>query len=473
MPAAFWDNPDSPDDTPVVRHAGDANSYQYPDERMLDRMPMGKVGAFAIVPAARSDGTSRGFAHDDPGVVHVDPDAPDGGAIVDYSGVDQRVMDHAIRNSRHPHQVYYQLGVSPGRTKAAYDDFSAPQRQPQQVAPRHNPHIPPGGYVTPRAVSGGGQAPVSYGGQTGLLPLTQVLEQETMQTLPLPGQPTAHPSAPPQQAPQYAQAQPQYAPQPQQQYAQPQYAQPPQQQYTPPPPQYYPPQPQGPDPMQAIGALTQLVQGLAQKVDHFTSQPVQQRPLPTTAPRLNTVPTSAGRQPSGPPVHTRPAPHQYEEADEQAAFAEAAPMPEQRVRQQALPRRQTLSEYQEEEPANDTLLVGFETLNIPFITGPIPLKATRRVVFELPEAGKYSGVYHDVVEAESCIVLVYDSRYEDGNQYLPPNLGERSMTIQIPHGKAVKKHIVTSMDITFSVGVLDCIVLPKVVDEAEAEADPR
>lgn len=481
MPAAYWENPDAKDDTPVQRHAADANTYQYPDSRMLDRMPMGKVGSFAIVPAARSDGTSRGFSHDDPGVVHVDPDAPGGGVVVDFSQVSSRDLNVAVSRAQYPHQVYYQLGAPPGQVKQSYD--MAPQTQSYRH--ENNPHLPPGSYVTPSAMQGGGQA-ATRARSSEMLPLSQLQTQEAMQPQPLP---TAHQAPAPMQAAQpQQQMQPQYAPQPQQQ-PQPQYAVPGQQpQYAPQQYQqpYYPQQPQyAPPPpdqsMQAIQQLTGVVTGLVQAVQQM--QNPRPLPAPSGPPRLNTMPMpgGGGQPPGAYPTGTRPPLRQVAEQDDfenpqpirraQRQEQEEEQQPQQQAQSRSLLRRQTLRDVEEDNaPRNDGVITGFESLDIPCIVGPIAEKAQRRVVFEYGQGDKASATYHEVVEGDTCIVLVYDSRYEAGTQYMPRPTGENTLTLHVPqvNGKP-KKHQVSSLNITYSLGVLDFIVLikPQVPKEEE------
>lgn len=102
---------------------------------------------------------------------------------------------------------------------------------------------------------------------------------------------------------------------------------------------------------------------------------------------------------------------------------------------------------------------GFETLNLPWVTGPVGNRAKRQVFFEIPGAGKHSARYHDVIDSDGCVVLVYDTRFEDGTQYLPPNLGETQLKLHVPHLK--KSFTVGSMGLHYSFGVFDHIVLVK------------
>ena len=73
--------------------------------------------------------------------------------------------------------------------------------------------------------------------------------------------------------------------------------------------------------------------------------------------------------------------------------------------------------------------------------------------------------YHDVIIGDSCIALVYDTRYEDGQQFLPPDRGTKKMGLHLP--KEDKKFTISSMGMQFSIGVLDVIMLVLHQDEPE------
>lgn len=102
----------------VIRHAPDDGNYCLPDDRQLERMPPG-IG-LTIIPKANDDGTSAGFDGSIAGVVHVDPDAFNGGVIVDMRGLNQSNLDLAIKSSRFPHEVFYKLGRTPDISGLSY-----------------------------------------------------------------------------------------------------------------------------------------------------------------------------------------------------------------------------------------------------------------------------------------------------------------------------------------------------------------
>jgi hypothetical protein len=85
------------------------------------------------------------------------------------------------------------------------------------------------------------------------------------------------------------------------------------------------------------------------------------------------------------------------------------------------------------------------------------------VFFALPGVGHHAVRYHDVIVAKNNIALVYDTRYEDGDMYVPPELGDNEIDVSVPHLKRTFK--VISIGLTFAMGVFDVVVLPKHSEE--------
>jgi hypothetical protein len=113
----------------------------------------------------------------------------------------------------------------------------------------------------------------------------------------------------------------------------------------------------------------------------------------------------------------------------------------------------------------------FEVLGMPFIVGPQAVKPRENVIFDLGHtAGQMSVRYHSVVEGNGCLALVYDTRYEEGNQWAPPNLGDRAMDVHWSNEN--KQFRVASMGMQFAVGVLDVIVLVLIEEPAEIPPPP-
>jgi hypothetical protein len=475
--AAFWDNPDAKDDTPVIRHAPDAHNYHVPDQSQLTHMRGSKVGRFATIPAANHDGTSKGFDPTVAGPVHVDPDAPDGGVIFDPDSVRKSDINRAVAGSYYPHQAYYQLGVSApsvgvGRVKQAAQ--YAHTQNGFDVDRGPNPHMP-GAYVTPSAQPGRtGEVPSFVANGYGGAPASYTPTHRAQEELTVTPVPSFQAPAPVQAPQQVENAQPQFAPPPQQQFAPP-----PQPTYYGPPQAYQPP-PMDPNMaamMQGIVALQQTVGALVNNQARPQPQPqfppttgVSQNPLPVARPvALTTQPVefAAPQARRGPDQDfddeaARPI-RRAVKRDKRTQDVEDDDRPARRPAEAEEP-RQTLREYEAHDRAEpEGVIVGFETLNLKFVNGPIANKAKKQVVFEIPGAGKHMARFHDVIEAKECVVLVYDTRYEEGQQYEPPTLDDVPIILHVPHLK--KSFKIVSMGFSYSFGVFDHIVLVK--QEAE------
>jgi hypothetical protein len=476
--ATWWDDPgEAGNDSPVVRHAPDQHQYHVPDYEQTSKMRGSLVGRFAIIPSANRDGTSKGFDANTAGPVHVDPDAPDGGVIFDPSRVTSEEVTQAVTQSHYPHQAFYQLGTPApllgyGRGGRFYD-------QRGDEPPRVNPHLPPNAYITPKAaedgrqnevpafVNGAGAGPSSYN------PMYKAQEDQRVNPAP-----TLSSLGPPPAPAPTVPGQPQ-----QQQYQQ----------------SYYPPPPMDPN---LVGMMHQLLQGMTQIQQRVAAvEQAAQRPATTGVspvpmphgppPGLATVPAEMRhrqRRHTGQPVYqddedydetARPIRKQVVRdrrtqdvvdggTDEDANGEVTRHRPPRRRNPNSLiehdleEREQTVEDYEravEQDSPRRGVIAGFETLNIPWLTGPVANKARKSVFFEIPGAGKHSARYHDVVESEHCVVLVYDTRYEDGTQYLPPDLDEERIKLHCPGLK--KTFTVSSMGFTFRLGVFDNVMLVK------------
>ena len=101
-----------------------------------------------------------------------------------------------------------------------------------------------------------------------------------------------------------------------------------------------------------------------------------------------------------------------------------------------------------------------ESLKIDFIGIDGPVKAKKQIIFEFgPSGGKCLVRYHSIIDSQNCLILVYDTRYEDGVQFLPPSTNDRPIKVYLPDEN--KTLNVYSLDLTFSLGSLDFIVLIK------------
>ena len=131
---------------------------------------------------------------------------------------------------------------------------------------------------------------------------------------------------------------------------------------------------------------------------------------------------------------------------------------------------QTVSQVKREvhdEEVRDKVISGFETLEMGFINGPLPTKPKKEVYFEMPNMGTMAARYHDIQDGGNCLALIYDTRYEDGYQFMPPALGDAKIIMTVPREN--KTYSCSSVGIHFSCGVLDVVVLFKHTQEDEME----
>jgi hypothetical protein len=103
--------------------------------------------------------------------------------------------------------------------------------------------------------------------------------------------------------------------------------------------------------------------------------------------------------------------------------------------------------------------VDISVLGMIFLGLPDAVKPKKEIYFEMPQAGTMGARYHEVIEGTSCVALVYDTRYEDGYQWIPPSLGDTKIRMTLP--KEEKTFICSSLGVHFHIGVLDVVVLFK------------
>jgi hypothetical protein len=447
--AEWWTDPGSKGDE-VVAHTPDDTKYHYPDEKQLDHLH-GRMGV--MIPRANDDGTSKGFYGGEAGVVHVDPDAPDGGVVVDLSRMGHDRYYNAFAQSHYPHEVFYRLGQRPTAVAQAMAAPPAPSRA--------NSVVPAGSYIVPASDQFGKQL------QPAMATIQEIPTMQPVPPLPIPQplqeQPMAQQPAQIPMSP-MPQAQPAYV-SPPQQITQPTYAVPPQQQYV--PPVAPPTSPELYAMQQQMAQMANVVNSLAHAVQAQQPQQPTWPAAPAAAPQLRTLPQPSRTAAPAPAPATIP--HRQRRAMEPADEAEWEP-------------QQTLAEVQAKanvEEQGDRLIIGFETLELPFVNGPVPQKAKKQVFFSIPSAqgtlgGTMHGRYHAICEGKECLALVYDTRYTDGQIYIPPDLGaETEVNVTIPQGKnkPAKEYLCYSMGFHFQLGVFDVVLLVKTPEAAQEFAD--
>jgi hypothetical protein len=110
----------------------------------------------------------------------------------------------------------------------------------------------------------------------------------------------------------------------------------------------------------------------------------------------------------------------------------------------------------EDKPQLDLQFV-LDSLQIPFFKGPTASRPQYETYFEMAKMGTMAARYHAVVAGQDCLALVYDTRFEDGFQYLPPNLGDERITVSVPKLKAV--YNCSSLGLHWTLGCLDVVIL--------------
>jgi hypothetical protein len=111
----------------------------------------------------------------------------------------------------------------------------------------------------------------------------------------------------------------------------------------------------------------------------------------------------------------------------------------------------------EQKEMPDSIQTAFSKLQIPFFSGVKPERPQYEVYFEMAKLGTMSARYHAVVAGDACVALVYDTRFEDGFQYLPPNLGDEQISISVP--KTKETYLCSSLGLHWSLGCLDVVIL--------------
>jgi len=111
----------------------------------------------------------------------------------------------------------------------------------------------------------------------------------------------------------------------------------------------------------------------------------------------------------------------------------------------------------DKDEAFKLLRTGFDSLAIPDL-GPSPVKPQHKLTFDLGEGGKLTSWYHWVNEQDDGLFLIYDTRFDYGTVFEPPNLGERR-PIRVTHTATSRSWDVYSLGFVHSFGVFNIINL--------------
>lgn len=436
-------------DTPVVRLATDLDNYAVSSDQVVRSTVGTRFGLEpVVVPRARKDGRSSAFYPHVAAPVHVDPDLRDG-VVVDLSKVTKTDMSAALRRSRKPHLVFSALAnATAGRPDTAAVESGVDDSSVRALSYGVGIATPydfnAGHYVTPRSLADGTQLTATEANEVVMKPLPGHSRPTPAARPSAPAEPPAYP-APAFSQPIVVQAQPDYGV------------------------------------LNAVQAIAASVQSISDRVVALeSSRPVTAAPrqaAPLSPADTATLPSGRKHARKQQPIDVGYEPEEDDEPDDDSDGGDpAAHRRHQRVEslgdlgehaRRARTRQQQHVADMEERP-RDGLIVGFETLRIPFITGPKPDKARRRVYFEYPGMGRQAASYHAVIIAKDVIVLVYDTRYEDGSQFEPPALDpETTVTLHVTGAKETATYAVASMGLSFKLGVLEMVVLMRKEESAQ------
>ena len=173
-----------------------------------------------------------------------------------------------------------------------------------------------------------------------------------------------------------------------------------------------------------------------------------------------------------PPVENTPAPASNQGAMESVLGEQSALIRQLTSELVELRKAEAVEEVpatQEVEPEVEPEVEFGVDVGMPFLGLSDPLKPQKEIYFEMPQAGTMGARYHEVLEGSNCIALVYDTRYEDGYQWIPPALGDVKIKMTLPREN--KTYTCSSVGIHFHVGVLDIVVLFKHDSDATEEGE--
>lgn len=401
-----------PDRHGVSAHTPDPTKYHKASSSTGQKLEHGTV-----IPRAGAGrfGPSLGFSLS-PGKVFVDPTNPEtgeGGLVIDMSQVTQQAAAMALASAE-------QSGPpnSEALNLRALEILSAvsmhPSAMSQSVAPveepRTNPHYPTA-YVVPQAAVGGGQ----------VLPMPKTAAVPSF-TEPAPVQ-VAH-------IPQFSVAQPSV---PQQQIA----------------------VAQEPNPWMIVAGLQQQVNDLM-----LRSQPQQVATLPMPV-AIPTAPLS----PVYAPLVRGPSAQLRNPAQDEVPPVLGQPAPEPVMT--AIPTERSTDELIPKSRALTIIKETLGSLGIPDL-GPVATKPKYRVIFDLGMGGKHQCRFHWVGEHQRGLFLIYDTRFNDGVMYSPPDLGQQAIRVQLPDHN--QSYTVYSTDFVHPFGVFHIINLIRADTPPPAQA---
>lgn len=454
----------------VTAHTPDPTKYHSPTYQdgpgsKLGNGPRGLEGA--VVPRARNDGTSRGIDHERPGIVIVDPFGADGGILLDTSQLRNADIEQALAQvggnvgygQETDDETFAVLAMLGKPTHEATEEEMTPEYLSGSKLRRGRPArslnpLAGNSYVTPRSNSDG--VPTSAPRQPKPRRRIDRLAEQP-QALAQPAMPNQAPKPKPKFKPRPIIRLPASVPEPEEDEAQ-----------------------QEEDPManktaastppiDVITLMQQQNQLMAQMmVQVMQGNNTRSAPAPMASRRRDDAAEREAALEYASPEEL--VPEQDEEMIEETEHDFRPPARSRsalngKTRPQLQPRRRVPRVEQPEDG-------GTEDTEIPFLTST-PQKPSMPVTFNLGPGGTVRKRYHAVVKSASCITLVYDMRYEEGDQFIPPELHDGSISVVLPgESRNGEEVFVKSLGLQYNLGCLDFIVLV-IDDEHEVSRLPQ
>lgn len=107
------------------------------------------------------------------------------------------------------------------------------------------------------------------------------------------------------------------------------------------------------------------------------------------------------------------------------------------------------------EPAPHAALTSSRGLR--FLDSDVGLPPAVDVYFEIPLGGTVAAKYHALIRSGSSLLLVYDTRFTTGFQYVPPVLQEHRLRVTAPQLAVASDCF--SLGLQFSLGCFECVLL--------------
>jgi len=408
-----------PDRHGFVAHTPDPTKYHYPDDRAVSKMRSGIRAV--MIPRATRYGGSRGFTSG-PGIANVEPADPDtgaGGITLDLAQVDATLSKaayaKAVAMTDDPEEqilrAYQLMGM--GQRNLPTQKLAAEPPEP----PRENP-LMPNEYVVPKSRPGGAQIVTENPLTPGTKKLPVRLHPQNVSV-----QREVGNDQPPFQANGHM----------------------------------------APD-LQTVQMMAQMSQTMAELANAVAS---------IQAPRHVELPSVPQRATADRIRKATPEPEEDDEEEEETELVDVWEKGEpQPVKKAAKAKPKAKPKELEEEKeivaggkismipkskAIEIVKEGMASLSIPNLS-VVAEKPKFRVEFDLGRLGKQSAWYHWVCQHGNGLFLIYDTRFEYGAQYSPPDLGpEQPITVRLPDHD--KEYRVYSTDFVHPFGCFNIVNL--------------